>query len=380
MSETVGALIDYVSVIICGLCTQFIIPKPIVQMIRSYFLFQDKYLLLMAISPELKDNSKISIFNLTSNDLIPMQIQNFSPYITKGGRDVITNIQLPESIQIDIESINYLNPFKWNILLRIGGYKDGELTDESSGIVFNSDEPGIGYHIDLPPYLYEDNPQIIYNKYQQKIYGFSASQDITKVVILNTDSMEYDEMETELYISHPLGSLCWQNEQRKLFVLSGRYGKECEILDIENDKCIQIAEMNKRRCEAGSIAMEYKNDMIVIGGGYGDWDQNTLKTERTIEIYNGYKNIWNLYPKETKKDHRGPKLFYFDNNPNVLCICGQGNHFVTNKFIPNEYIEMIDMRQANGEWEYMTMSSKTKWFFNLKPYQYSMDQICVTDF
>eukprot|EP00483_Globobulimina_turgida_P013108 UN13132 len=239
----------------------------------------------MAISPELMDNSTISMFNLNSNNLSTLKIQNKTPYVTKGGRDLITNIQLPESIEVALESQPYVNPFKWNILIRIGGYKDGQLTDECNGIVFNSDEPDLGYHINLPPFAYKDNPQIIYNQHQYKIYCFAGSKDITKIVTLDTNAMQYDFMRTQLSVPHALSSLCFCQDS-KLYVLGGKCGKFCEILDIDKHECVQIANLNKSRCEAASLCMQSKPDTVLIGGGYGDWDKDGFKTEKNIEMYN----------------------------------------------------------------------------------------------
>eukprot|EP01084_Bolivina_argentea_P072156 131044_1 len=284
------------------------VPIAIITIIAAYYTQTDKYLYLISTSSS-KGETKIAFYNLNTDksnkNVLNLTTENALHYQSKCGYEMINNIQLPQWAHTSI-SQKKLNPFQWNILLRIGGFGDNYgFTDKCDAIIFHADESDIGYNIDIPNFPFKGHPTTTYNKNNNILYcigGSSIKFPSTKIITLNMKTLKYNTMESvEVTIGRNNCSLCWQYDYNQLYILGGvdgqriNNGKSCELLNIMNDSCIRIANMNKRRVQCGSIIMKANNNLIV-GGGIGNTRngvQDADRAQRTIEIYDSHKNVWN---------------------------------------------------------------------------------------
>ena len=189
-------------------------------------------------------------------------------------------------------------------------------------------------------------------------YGWGFSRD--------GDIGEYNIHTNEIkLLGHSGGSravwpnICLLDNDDKLFICGGRTSicmtdslcpcsiqKSVSLFDIESKQCKPLKEMHIRR-EGHGCCYNYGLNRVIVGGGTTDWrDKPVMDSKKSVEIYDIEKDEWYLIDKKCNYEYRYGNVWYEDNNPFIINICGFGRSKKWN----GPHCEYIDVRENKQEW------------------------------
>ena len=347
---------------------------------RLIFITHDNNPRLTKIEPysssaSIKCIATLKLYNLKSNTKQSITITNDKIYNDARqcyGLCFIPNINvLPSSIKT-AEKKDDSNIHNYSLLYRFGedieciAFNANDHNDKIKGYVtkFENNDPGqdtqneTGTYRKYFPMIYNHKRNsILFVGGAFKKYGFRFSK--------NGDIGEYNLNTNKFKMLGYSGgtravwpNICLIDDDNKLFICGGRtricltdslcpcsIQTSVNLFDLENKECVSLKGMNIQR-EGHGCCYNYELNRVVVGGGTTDWrGKPVMDSAKSVEIYDIEKNEWILIKNECNYQYRYGNIFYDNNNPFIINICGFGEYKYN-----GPHCEYIDLRENKPTW------------------------------
>eukprot|EP01084_Bolivina_argentea_P135908 239408_1 len=349
------------------LCEKTIFPLEIIQTCTNYFGRNIQYLLLWtgsykcynkkynAIYIKQWNNIKSKRIKLSIKSLTEQNVTNNNEWDkNQFGKYVIRNSTLPKALftQFPNHTQSFNKNTLYDIIFTLGGMYENTMKPCASIYMLFYKTTSLmqiknsyiqAYYVNLSTFPQSQkcsNP--LYNSMDRNLIHYSGS----KLYHFNLDTFKTVEKQimiptSDFTFRH--GNLCWLNGMNEDIMLINQFC-HCYMLSYKDEhvEAVTCAKMNLSRYNPGICNII--NDRIVVAGGRYR-DSRNFRGRRSIEIYDAYKNKFELHGVKFKYSYEHPIVWTDCLNKNMIFIAGDKYDSVGAGQNGLGFIEWCDLRE-----------------------------------